>query len=172
MVALFRHGSVYPSAMKGLVTRAGILVYLLPFMVAGCGKSSTTSFTTTPAPTASPTAACAQDTVIAGTVPIPVQAVLFTELKLTAAAHLTATLDWTRSLSTMRLAIVTGDCNGDDFKANTCLKLLDASAPPKPATGSADLPAGTYSVAIQNQSNFRDTVTYSVVRASVGCPAP
>ena len=34
------------------------------------------------------------------------------------------------------------------------------------------LPPGTYSVAFESQSNFRDEITYSVLRSDAGCPLP
>src|SRR5689334_7515440 len=111
-----RRGRVYASAVEAALTRARILLYLLPFTIA-CGTTGgPTTGISTPTTTPTPAPGCTQTTLLQGTVPIPPKAVIFTELKLAAPARLSASLDWTRTTSTMRLAIVDGSCNADDFQ--------------------------------------------------------
>jgi hypothetical protein len=142
----------------------------LPLSLLACGKDGTpTGGNATPAPTAT-TSTCKQEILTQGTAPIPAQAVLFTAFTLKTAGRVDVSIDWTRAEATMRIAIVTGPC--DDFKAGNCTKLLDVKAPPKPATGTITLPADTYSVALESQSNFQDQLSYSIVRSDAACPLP
>jgi hypothetical protein len=166
---------VYPSLREAALARARHLILALPFVLSGCGQNDNPVGGSNPTPTAAPTAtvtACQGQTLLKGSAPIPARAVLFTEFTLKASGRVDVSIDWTRTDATMRIAIVQGQCNADDFNANTCTKLLDVKAPPKPAKGSVNLVADTYSVAFQSQSNFNDTITYTVVRADAGCPVP
>jgi hypothetical protein len=167
--------SVYPCLREAALARARYLIFVLPILFSACGQTDNPAGGSNPTPTAAPTAtvtACQGQTLLKGTAPIPAQAVLFTEFTLKASGRVDVSIDWTRADATMRIAIVQGQCNANDFKANTCTKLLDVKAPPKPAKGSVNLVADTYSVAFESQSNFKDMLSYSVVRADAGCPVP
>src|SRR3954469_24147091 len=99
------------------------LMYVWPLLLAACGSNDNpagSNGTPTAAPTA--TVACQGQTLIKGTAPIPPQAVLFTEFTLKTSGRVDVAIDWTRADATMRVAIVQGQCNADDFKANTCTK--------------------------------------------------
>jgi hypothetical protein len=152
------------------LTRAKRLVLALPFLLCACGKSSNPVVSNpTPTPT-TPPSSCQQETLASGKAPIDPQAVLYTAFTLKAAGRVDVTIDWTRALATMRLAIVTGPC--DDFKTGNCTKLLDVKSPPKPAKGSVALSPDTYNVVLESQSNFKDEVSYTIVRSDAGCPLP
>jgi hypothetical protein len=149
------------------------LVYALPFLLAACDDNGNPAGSNpTPRPTATTAVACQQETLLQGVAPIPARALLFTELTVKTAGRVDVSIDWTRADATMRVVIITGACNTDDFRANTCTKLLDVKAPPKPARGTVTLPADTYSVAFESQSSFQDQLSYTIVRSDASCPLP
>jgi hypothetical protein len=156
--------------VEALLAPAKRLVYLLPFLLTACGGSGNPAISNpTPQPTAT-ASSCTQDVLAQGVAPIPAQAVLYTAFTLKTAGRVDVQIDWTRAEATMRIAIVTGPC--DDIKTDNCTRLLDVESPPKPAKGSVALAAGTYNVALVSESNFRDEISYSVVRSDASCPLP
>src|SRR5581483_7285089 len=142
--------------------------------VYACGDDSApTASVVTPTPAAPATATpCAQTTLLQGTVPFASKTVGFTSLSTTSAGRLDVKLDWTHPESSMTIAVVEGACNPDDFDAGRCTVLLKVSSPPKPAKGSVHVAAGEYSIAIKNDGNLDDRITYSAVLSDSACPLP